>query len=155
MPEASFEQIAATPCACSQNWRLRNDPGDARPPRKTLRGVFIPLYPEASSLPSSLIVYGVSNVKPREGETLEPYLERLTDELVLAFVKQEFEAGRRPRRGSCHCLSAWIRNAAKPDNMGATRFGGTQHDELRVSVLCEKFWNAQPARVKAKTLREP
>src|SRR6202035_6022828 len=31
--------------------------------------------------------------------------------------------------------------------------GGSQHDELRVSLLCEKFWNALPARVKAKTLR--
>ncbi len=39
------------------------------------------------------------------------------------------------------------------DNTGTARFGGSQHDELRVSVLCEKFWNAQPARVKAKALR--
>ena len=42
----------------------------------------------------SLIVYGVSHVKPREGETFEPYLGRLTDALMLAFVKQEFDAGR-------------------------------------------------------------
>ncbi len=33
--------------------------------------------------------------RPREGETLEPYLERLADALVLAFVKQEFECRRR------------------------------------------------------------
>ncbi len=39
------------------------------------------------------------------------------------------------------------------DNSGNLRFGGTQYDEVRVAVLCEKFWNSLPARVKAKVLR--
>jgi hypothetical protein len=38
-------------------------------------------------------------------------------------------------------------------NGAKVRFGGTQHNETRVAVLCERFWNRVPARVKAKTLR--
>src|SRR6202171_5222585 len=100
----------------------------------------------------ALVVYGVSNVKPREGETLEPYLERLADALMLAFIKQEFEAGRTTALN----LSALVvrldqvRNEAI--NIRAIRFGSAQHDETRVAALCERFWNTLPARVMAKTL---
>ena len=100
----------------------------------------------------ALVVYGVSNVKPREGETLEPYLGRLADALMLAFIKQEFEAG----RTTALDLSALVvrldqvRNEAI--NIRAIRFGSAQHDETRVAALCERFWNTLPARVMAKTL---
>ena len=100
----------------------------------------------------SLIVHGVSHVKPREGETLEPYLERLSDSLVLEFVKQEFEAGRvtAPGLASLMVRLDRERNEAAAVNV---RFGGVPHDEMRVIALCERFWNQLPARVKAKTLR--
>ncbi len=100
-------------------------------------------------------MYGVSQVKPREGETLEPYLARLADALTLAFLKQEFEACRvtLPELIPLLVQLDHVRNEAL--NGGAIRFGTAQYDETRVAALCEKFWNTLPAREKAKTLRRP
>src|ERR1700693_3916223 len=81
MPEASFEQIAATLRALA---RLAppNDP-EMQPSTEDVARRFHSVVSGSEQSSISLIVYGVSNVKPREGETLEPYLDRLTDELVL------------------------------------------------------------------------
>ena len=92
MPEASFEQIAATLRVLAK-LAPPNDP-EMQPSTEEVARRFHSVVSGSEPSSVSLIVYGVSNVKPREGETLEPYLERLTDELVLAFVKQEFNAGR-------------------------------------------------------------
>src|SRR5260370_5211436 len=101
----------------------------------------------------SLVVYGVSNVKPGEGEPLEPYLGRLADALMLAFIKQEFEAGRIPTQELTPLVIRLERVRNEARNSGTIRFGSSQHDETRVAALCERFWNTLPARVKAKTLR--
>jgi len=101
----------------------------------------------------SLVVYGVSNVKPREGETLEPYLDRLADALMLAYVMQEFEGGRTTALELTSLVVRIDRVRNEAMNAGTLRFGSSQHDETRVAALCEKFWNTLPARVKAKTLR--
>ena len=92
-PAASFEQVATTLRVLAKLAPPR-DPEMQFLRRRMLRGVFIPSCPAATAPSISLIVHGVSHVKPREGETLEPYLGRLADALVLAFVKQEFDAGR-------------------------------------------------------------
>ena len=92
MPEASFEQIAATLRVLAK-LAPPNDP-EMQPSTEDIARRFHSVVSGSEQSSISLIVYGVSHVKPREGETLEPYLERLTDELVLAFVKQEFDAGR-------------------------------------------------------------
>jgi len=151
MPEVSFEQIAATLRVLAK-LAPPNDP-EMQPSTEDVARRFHSVVSASEQSSISLIVYGVSNVKPREGETLEPYVERLTDELVLAFVKQEFSAGRTTPEALVPLLVRLDQERGQADNTGASRFGGSQHDELRVSVLCEKFWNAQPARVKAKTLR--
>ena len=151
MPEASFEQIAATLRVLAK-LAPPNDP-EMQPSTEDVARRFHSVVSGSEPSSISLIVYGVSNVKPREGETLEPYLERLTDELVLAFVKQEFNAGRTTPQGLVPLLVRLDQERGQADNTGTNRFGGSQHDELRVSVLCEKFWNALPARVKGKTLR--
>src|SRR5579864_7995522 len=151
MPEASFEQIAAT-LRVLVKLAPPNDP-EMQPSTEEVARRFHSVVSSSESSAVSLIVYGISNVKPREGETLEPYLDRLTDELVLAFVKQEFNAGRTTPEGLVPLLVRLDQERGQADNTGTSRFGGSQHDELRVSVLCEKFWNDQPARVKAKTLR--
>ncbi len=151
MPEASFEQIAATLHVLAK-LAPPNDP-EMTPSAEDIARRFHSVVSGSEQSSIALIVYGVSNVKPREGETLEPYLERLTDEMVLAFVKQEFGSGRTAPQGLVPLLVLLDQERSQAGNLGATRFGGTQHDELRVSVLCEKFWNAQPARVKGKTLR--
>ena len=69
-------------------------------------------------------MHGVSHVKPREGETLEPYLERLADALVLAFVKQEFEAGRVPPPGIAPLLVRLDQDRSEAAAGQHERFGG-------------------------------
>ncbi len=151
MPEASFEQIAATLRVLAK-LAPPLDP-EMQPSTEDIARRFHSVVSGSDESSISLIVYGVSNVKPREGETLEPYLQRLTDELVLAFVKQEFHAGRTTPPALVPLLVLLDQERGQADNTGTSRFGGSQHDELRVSILCEKFWNSLPARVKAKTLR--
>ncbi len=151
MPEASFEQIVAT-LRVLVKLAPPNDP-EMQPTTEEVARRFHSVVSKSDQASISLIVFGVSNVKPREGETLEPYLNRLTDELVLAFLKQEFNSGRTTPQGLVPLLVRLDQERGQADNTGANRFGGSQHDELRVSLLCEKFWNAQPARVKGKTLR--
>src|SRR5580704_2181884 len=151
MPEASFEQIAATLRVLAK-LAPPNDP-EMQPSAEEMARRFHSVVSGSEQTSISLIVYGVSNVKPREGETLQPYLSRLTDELVLAFVKQEFAAGRTTPPALLPLLILLDQERGQADHSGAGRFGGSQHDELRVSNLCEKFWNSLPARVKAKTLR--
>ncbi len=150
-PAATFEQVAATVRILGKLAPPRDSDSQtsaeeaARWTHSVLSG--------SDRYAVSLVVYGVSNVKPREGETLEPYLGRLTDALMLAFVKQEFEAGRATPPGLAPLLVQLdqVRNEAL--NAGTVRFGSAQHNETRVAALCERFWNTLPAREKAKTLR--
>src|SRR6202035_5126592 len=72
---------------------------------------------------------------------------------VLAFVRQEFGAGRATAPALAPLLVLLDQERGQADHAGTRRFGGGQHDELRVSNLCEKFWNSLPARAKAKALR--
>jgi hypothetical protein len=153
MPEANFERLAATLHVLAK-LAPPHDP-EMRPSTEDVARRFHSVMSGSEQSSVSLIVYGVSHVKPREGETLEPYLERLTDELVLAFVKQEFRAGRTTPPALLPLLVGLDKERGQADNTGTTRFGGSQHDEVRVLALREKFWNAQPARVKARTLRSP
>jgi hypothetical protein len=151
MPEASFEQVAAT-LRLLARLAPPNDP-EMTPTTEDLARRFHSVVSGSEPASISLLVYGVSILKPRESESLEPYLERLTDDLILAFVKQEFQMG---RSGPPALVPLFVRldqERGQADNTGANKFGGTQHDEVRVSLLCEKFWNSLPARVKAKTLR--
>jgi hypothetical protein len=151
MPEAGFEQIVATLRVLA---RLAppNDP-EMKPSTEEIARRFHSVVSGSDQVCISLIVYGVSNVRPREGEALAPYIERLTDELTLAFVKQEFNAGRTTPPSLVPLLIRLDEERGQTDNTGTTRFGGSQHDELRVSILREKFWNSLPARVKAIALR--
>ena len=151
MPETNFDQIATT-LRVLEKLAPPNDP-EMQPSTEEIARRFHSVVSGSDPSSISLIVHGVSNVKPREGETLKPYLDRLTDELVLAFVKQEFHAGRITPPLLVPMLIQLDRERGQADNAGINRFGGSQHDEMRVSILCEKFWNALPARVKAKTLR--
>jgi hypothetical protein len=151
MPAAGFDQIAAT-LRVLEKLAPPDDP-EMKPSTEDIARRFHSVVSAGDPFCISLIVYGVSHVKPREGETLKPYLDRLTDELALAFVKQEFQAGRITPPLLVPMLVQLDRERGSKDNTGANRFGGSQYDELRVSLLCEKFWNALPARVNAKTLR--
>jgi len=151
MPEANFDQVAATLRVLSK-LAPPNDP-EMKPSTEDVARRFHSVVSGSDATAISLIVYGVSNVRPREGESLGSYLVKLTDELVLAFAKQEFDAGRIKSPELFPLLVRLDEARGQADNSGISRYGGSQYDEVRVSVLCEKFWNAQPARVKAKVLR--
>ena len=150
-PAASFEQVAATLRVLAKLAPPRDPEMQSSAEDVARRFHSVVTGSERSAV--SLIVHGVSHVKPREGETLEPYLERLADALVLAFVKQEFEAGRVPPPGIAPLLVRLDQDRSEAATNPHERFGGMQHDEMRVALLCEKFWNKMPARVKAKILR--
>jgi hypothetical protein len=149
-PLANFEQMSAalrilTKLAPPRDPDTETSPEDvARRTHSVLSG--------GDRLAVSLAVYGVLNVKPREGETLEPYLGRLADALLLGFLKQEFEAGRTTALELTRLVIRLDQVRNEATNSGAIRFGAAQHDEARVAALCERFWNTLPARVKAKAL---
>jgi PilZ domain len=150
LPEATFEQVAAA-LRILAKLTLPQDP-EMRPSTEDLARRFHSVVSTGGQTSISLLVHGVSNVKPREGETLEPYLERLADTLVLGFVKQEFDAGRTTVPGLMPLLVSLDQERGQAANAGDNRFAGSQHDEVRVAALCEKFWSTLPARARAKVL---
>jgi hypothetical protein len=150
-PEASFDQVAATLRVLAK-LAPPHDP-EMQPSAADMARRFHSVVTGGERAAVSLIVHGVSHVKPREGETLEPYLERLADSLVLAFVKQEFDAGRVTPPGLAALMVRLDRERSEAVTAVNVRFGGAQHDEMRVAALCERFWNKLPARVTAKILR--
>ncbi len=104
----------------------------------------------------SLLVYGVSVLKPREGERLDLYLERLTDALILGFAKQEFSADRIGAQDLAPLLGRLDRERILADkNHPVSSGGAAQVDEAGAAALCEKFWNSLPARQIGRTLRGP
>jgi hypothetical protein len=151
MPQASLAEMAAALRVLAK-LAPPHDP-EMRPSAEEVARRFHSVVSGSDRASISLIVHAVSLVKPREGEILEPYLERLTDILVLAFVKQEFAAGRVMPAGVTPLLIQLDQERGRAHNPGSGQFGGSLHDEARVSVLCEKFWNTLPARVIAKILR--
>lgn len=153
MPETTFDQIVST-LRVLEKLALPNDP-EMTPTTEDIARRFHSVVSGSDPSCISLVVYVVSNIRPREGETLKPYLDRLTDELVLAFLNQEFQTGRATPPSLIPLLVQLDRERGQADNTGTSRFGGSQHDEMRVLNLCERFWNALPAREKAKTLRGP
>jgi len=150
LPEANFEQVAVALRTLAK-LTLPQDP-EMRPSTEDLARRFHSVVSAGGQTSISLLVHGVSHVKPREGETLEPYLERLADTLVLGFLRQEFDAGRITAQGLMPLLVNLDQERSQAGNAGNNRFGGSQHDEMRVAALCEKFWSSLPARVRAKVL---
>ncbi|HEX4862347.1 MAG TPA: PilZ domain-containing protein [Rhizomicrobium sp.] len=151
MPEANFDQIASA-LRLLAKLAPGNDP-EAQSSTQDLARRFHAVVAGSEPSSISLLVYGVSNVKPRESESLALYIERLTDELVLAHVTQEFNAGRTAAPELIPLLVRLDQERGRADANGNGPFGGSQHDEVRVSMLCERFWNALPARVTGKILR--
>lgn len=150
-PEADFDHVAATLRVLAKLAPPR-DP-EMQPSAADMARRFHSVVNGTERTAISLVVHGISHVKPREGETLEPYLERLADSLVLAFAKQEFDAGRVAPPALAPLMIRLDRERSEAATGANVRFGGIQHNETRVANLCERFWNEVPARVKAKTLR--
>jgi len=150
-PTATFEQVAASLRILAKLAPPR-DP-EMQPSTADVARRFHSVVTGGERTAISLIVHGVTHVKPREGETLEPYLERLADSVVVAFVLQEFASGRVTPPGIAPLLIELDRERGEAATGANVRFGGIQYDETRVAGLCERFWNKLPARVKAKILR--
>jgi hypothetical protein len=150
-PSATFEQVVTTLRVLAKLAPPR-DP-EMKPSAQDVARRFHSVVTGSERSSVSLIVHWVSHVKPREGESLEPYLGRLADALVLAFVKQEFDAERVTPPALTPLLIHMDQERGDAAVSGGARFGGAQHDEMRVAVLREKFWTTLPARVKGKVLR--
>lgn len=101
----------------------------------------------------ALIVYGVARVKPREGDSVEPYLGRMSDALILAYAKQEFDAGRVPPQELPGLLARLDLERSDAAKFRGGFAGGEAFDEARIAALGDKFWNAMPAREIGKALR--
>ncbi len=99
----------------------------------------------------SRVVHAVSQVKPREGESLEVYLQRLADSLILAFVKDKFQSEQIKPMELAPMMIRLDQERIQVAH-GSDGARGGQHDETRVAILCEKFWNAMPARERARVL---
>jgi PilZ domain-containing protein len=151
MPQANFEQITAA-LRLLAKLTPSSDP-DAQSSTQDLARGFHALVSGSEPSSIALLVYGVSNFRARDGESLISYVERLTDELVLAYVGQEFSAGRTRAPELVPLFVRLDQERGHADLNGNAPFGGSQHDEVRVSMLCERFWNALPARVTGKILR--
>ncbi len=152
-PAANFDQVAATLRVLAKLAPPR-DP-EMQPSAADVARRFHSVVTGSERTAVSLIVHGISHVKPREGETLEPYLERLADSVILAFVMQEFASGKTTPPEIAPLLIELDRERSEAATGANARFGSLQYDETRVANLCERFWNRMPARVKAKILRSP
>ena len=148
LPETNFEKIAG---ALRLLAKLAPPSGEeAQSTTQDLARNFQAVVSAGEPASVALLVYGVSIAKPRDSESLFAYLERLTDELVLAYVRQEFNAGRTSAPDLLPLFVRLDRERGQAGLNAGASFGGSQHDEVRVSMLCERFWNALPARVTAK-----
>jgi hypothetical protein len=148
-PPATFEQMSATlrlvgKLAPPQDFETQAAAEDvARRIHAILTG--------ADRAQVSCVVHAVSQVKPREGESLEIYLQRLADSLILAFAKEKFQSGQiKPMELAPMMIRLDQDRIQMSQGNDGARSG--QHDETRVAVLCEKFWNAIPARDRARVI---
>jgi len=149
-PAANFEQMAAA-LRLLMKLRPPRDPETQVATEDIARRIHSILT--TNERPTvALVVFGVARVKPREGDTPESYVGRMADALILAFVRQEFEAGRVPPPELSGLLARLDQERSEAAKTPGSYSGGTEFDEARVAALCDKFWNAIPAREKAKTL---
>jgi hypothetical protein len=151
LPEISFDKMIAALGLLGKLAPPR-DPGTLTTAEDVARRIHSVLSPgDRSSV--SMIVQGVSCVKPREGETLEPYLERLADALMLAFLRREFDAGRVTPPELTPFMAQLDQHWQEAGGGSGARTRVAPLDEMRVAALCEKFWSTLPAREVAKILR--
>ncbi len=150
-PAASMDQVTAT-LRLLAKLSPPSDPGTRTSAEEVARR-FHSIVNASERAAVSLIVHGVSQVKPREGETLDLYLNRLADAVVLAFVRQEFDAGRVTPPDIAPLLVRIDQKRSEVTTGGHENFAGSHYDEKRAAAMCEKFWTKLPARLKARTLR--
>jgi hypothetical protein len=149
-PAATFEQMSATlrlvgKLAPPQDFETQAAAEDVA---RRIHAVLS----KADRTQVSRVVHAVSQVKPREGEGLEIYLQRLADSLILSFVRDKFQSGQiKPMELAPTMIRLDQERTQTSQGSDSARSG--QHDETRVAMLCEKFWNAMPARERARVLR--
>jgi PilZ domain len=117
---------------------------------------------EASRETVQLLLSSVSQHGPRDGETPQPYLVRLSENLILEFLGAEFSAGTlQPQevRATLNRLADALVSAG-----GYSGPHSSQHlsslatiwsTEAHRESLIEKFWTELPPRERATVLRGP
>jgi len=107
---------------------------------------------------SAKIVGGtISGHAPADQETLDSYLERLTEEVVLEFARDEFQAGRAPARELRSLLTGFafsLLGAAPSRAQGArpAPLGSRWTEESWTEHLLERFWLETHASEKSEVL---
>jgi len=109
-----------------------------------------------------LLLSSVSHHGPRDGETPQPYLLRLSENLVFEFLGAEFSAGALNPQGVrpafnklADVLVAAGGYSGPHSSQHLSSLSTTWSTEAHREGMIEKFWTAMPARERTGVLRGP
>ena len=130
-------------------------------PEEAARAIHAALA-EASRDTVHLLLSAISQHAPKEAESPQPYLVRLSEQIIFEFINAEFSAGALLARDVQKQLRAL--GEAMVTSGGYTGPHSSQHlsslarvwaDENHREKLLERFWMELPPREKSQTLRGP
>jgi PilZ domain-containing protein len=130
-------------------------------PEEAARAIHAALA-EASRDTVHLLLSAISQHAPKEAESPQPYLVRLSEQIIFEFINAEFSAGALLARDVQKQLRAL--GEAMVSSGGYTGPHSSQHlsslarvwaDENHREKLLERFWMELPPREKSQTLRGP
>jgi hypothetical protein len=117
---------------------------------------------EASRDTVHLLLSAISQHAPKEAEGPQPYLVRLSEQIVLEFLNAEFSAGSlEPVQVGSNLRSLGKELVASGAYSGPhssqhlSSLASVWADEKHYEKLLERFWMALPPREKSQTLRGP
>ena len=109
-----------------------------------------------------LLLSSISQYAPREGEEPQPYLLRLSENLIFEFLGPEFSAGALTPttvRPMLHRLGGVLVNAGKysgpHSSSHLSSFANTWSSDTYREKLVDKFWLEMPPREKSAVLKGP
>ncbi len=109
-----------------------------------------------------LLLSSISQYAPREGEEPQPYLLRLSENLIFEFLGPEFSAGALTPttvRPMLHRLGGVLVNAGKysgpHSSSHLSSFATTWSSDTYREKLVDKFWLEMPPREKSAVLKGP
>ncbi len=117
---------------------------------------------ETSADTVALLLSTVSHYPPRDADRPQPYLLRLSDNLILEFLGAEFSAGTLEAAAVRPTLQQFCNEIVSGGGYSGPH--SSQHlsslaiewsKETRREQFLEKFWSDLPAREKSQTLRGP
>lgn len=117
---------------------------------------------EANRETVHMLLIAISQHGPREAEKPQPYLERLSENLIFEFLAAEFSAGQIPTQGiapTLHKLAGVLVSAGTYSGPHSSQhlssFAALWASEKHREQLMERFWMELPPREKSSVLRGP